>query len=150
MASNFAGSKTMPFSVAQVSTLMNVSCTLATLIFSFWALDVRRPSSTYPRIFIPAFLSSFVSILNRGTVNNIKRIGATGDPCGTLILTGSWSPVSPSRPSAAVRLLRMDATHLIIVRRIPCSHNLFTSRASVTRSNAPLISNASAVTTSWS
>lgn len=62
IASNLAGSKTMPFSVAQASTLTHVSQILVALMSSFGALHVKRPSSTYPLIFTSASLSSLVSI----------------------------------------------------------------------------------------
>lgn len=74
MASNFARSKTMPFCVAQDSTLVNVSFIWQRLSLLFAPLTLEdRPSSTYPPIFIPAFLSFFVSILNRRAVNKIKK-----------------------------------------------------------------------------
>ncbi len=116
---------------------------------SFLPFDVKRPSSTYSLIFTLAFLSFIVSILNKGNVNSLKRIGTIWDPWGILILTHSWSLIFPSSQSADVQLLKKEATHQIIVKWTVYTHSSFKSQVSVFMSNRLLISNASAKISSW-
>lgn len=90
MASNLAGSKIMPFSVAQDSNFSNDAW-----IFLPCVCLPLRPlmlKDHCPRIRVFSSQGFYLLLLifkTRGAVNNIKRIGATGYLCGTSILTSS-------------------------------------------------------------
>lgn len=95
MASNFPKSKLNPFSYTHLLVLEKASWRLIIAALSEFATDVRRPSSTYPRILSPVFLFPPLKTLNSGAVNNINRMEDTGEPCETPISSDCWLPVLP-------------------------------------------------------
>lgn len=87
MASNLTWSKIISFSMAPVFITENMSCILAMLVASLEIFAIKKSLSAYSRIFISAILFSFISILNNRAINNMKRIWAKDNSCGTPIFT---------------------------------------------------------------